>query len=129
MGGAGEQVQISIDPGAKFDFDSQVADLRSDVAKIKQVREGGCHPHLLTPGPSMPRRCQPRQGSAGGCSSLVHAGPPCSRNDPPTHIPLAQATLQLAYAIDDERKLAGQEIDSLVSPPRALTALWLQTAA
>jgi hypothetical protein len=37
MGGPADQVLISIDPGQKFDFDSQVADLRSDVAKIKQV--------------------------------------------------------------------------------------------
>jgi hypothetical protein len=30
-------VQINIDPGQKFDYDSQLQDLRGDVLKIKQV--------------------------------------------------------------------------------------------
>jgi hypothetical protein len=37
MGGGGGQVQINIEPGAKFDYDSQLSDLRGDVAKIKKV--------------------------------------------------------------------------------------------
>ena len=45
MGGGGGQVQINIEPGAKFDYDSQLSDLRGDVAKIKKVFVlcfGGC---------------------------------------------------------------------------------------
>ena len=33
----GDQVQINIDPGQRFDYDSQLQDLRGDVLKIKQV--------------------------------------------------------------------------------------------
>ncbi len=37
-GGSSDQVQIHIDPGAKFDFEAQVQDLRQGVRKIKEVR-------------------------------------------------------------------------------------------
>jgi len=33
----GDQVQINIDPGQRFDYDSQLQDLRGDVLKIKQL--------------------------------------------------------------------------------------------
>jgi hypothetical protein len=35
--GGSDQIQISVDPGQKFDYEAQLQDLRGDVLKIKHV--------------------------------------------------------------------------------------------
>lgn len=47
-----DHLQIHIDPGTKFDYDSQLAALRGDVAKVKQVRLWVFQPVLLQRCPS-----------------------------------------------------------------------------
>lgn len=37
MSGAADQIQISIDPASKFDFDQEVEGLRGHVARIKEL--------------------------------------------------------------------------------------------
>lgn len=92
-----DHLQIHIDPGNKFDYDSQLAALRGDVAKVKQV------------GASR------RRSSAQAVSTCTR---PCLQ--PALHR-VRVAVMQLAYAINDEQKLQGAEINQLVSVPLVLT--------
>jgi hypothetical protein len=114
-----DQLQINIDPG--FNYDSQLQSLRNDVKKIKQARLGAVRGRarecalVCVVGPNVCAQTKPpaRRISTAGCLR----GERCCLAAAPVADPRAtarRARPQLAYAIDDERKLQGAEISTLV---------------